>query len=322
MNKPEAGRRHFFGRLTKLAAAIGGTIAAGVTPELHAQPRPSTATIPAPNLLPAAPPLAPAAVNALHMEALGNSDVALLLSKLGEPGRIDPPVRSEGRTFDAATGHQMVMMPVASYRTGAILAYVCFGTYTAPTENGSRAVVPVRSIVTAAGGVFLAGGGRVAASPRPEFNEALFATMFPEEYIRNIVAPAQGASSAPGMRPTGGGLWNPDHMRLTKAVNNDPRSGCLAAAEAALKACLAALIQSFLQMIFVSIACLVCILIALGVIGGTLATTVVTLPNTCLRACGLAAGAVGTFVEIAIACRSIYDKSKADCLKLSPTPFL
>ena len=121
----------------------------------------------------------------LYQSALGNADVSLLLLTLPGAVRLDPPadaviasvVNSPGNTANT------IICPVISLATQETVAKVTFGwSSQASVTDGGRRYVQVAAMTTRAGKTFLAGGGKVAPSDRPEFDRGLHQGLFPVDF--------------------------------------------------------------------------------------------------------------------------------------------
>lgn len=307
----EQGRRRFFGRLSKLAAALGA-VATGIVPELSkAQALPSN---PAGGALAAAPPLAVEVENQLYMQALADADVALLMASLGGQMRLDPPSRSHDVVLDPQNRAATVMLPVVSYTTGAVAAYICFGAGTSPQPDGSPVTMPIRGMVAATGEVSIAGGGRIAASPKPEFDEAIFASLFPEVYFETRVN--TGTASSPLRRRTSGAIWNNRLMRRV-AVALDRRGMCMRNCNISWQTCLNTPLVSTATGAVVGFWCMICLGLATGATIITIGAGAPTLA-ACLTPCAISAAAL-TAAAITLAnCNSAARQCFELCEQIPP----
>lgn len=301
MNSPEKGRRRFFGRLTKIAAGMGGLIAASVVPELRAQTRSTASTNVATSVSSTA--LSTASENQLYTQALSDPDVALMLSGLGEIGRLDPPNRTHDIVLDAGNRALSVTLPVTSYASGLPIAYVVFGTGTCTGSDGATAVMPLRGMVTRSGRVLVAGGGRVADHPRADWNETYFALFFPDQYHarRTSAAPSPAAPSR-----TSGGLWERKFLRNARVAANDKRGYCMQQCKLTWDQCLNAAVVTGMSGLLVGFWCGLCLAAAGGliVITAGVAAPAITI---CATPCAIAAGAIIATHIIVSRCNSTLD---------------
>lgn len=294
-------------------------MAAGVAPELRAQPKPSTTVLTA-NAIPAvleAPPSLPlGAVNALYMQALADPDVALLISSLGESARLDPPDRSHDLTFDAVNRSQSVMLPIVSYTSGAKLAYLCFGTATAANPSGAPLSMPMRGMVTASGAITIAGGGRLAPNPRAENNDIIFASLFPREYYQTRVLEASTAPATGPIRRTSDSGWDPRGLRFAAAAP-DKRADCIDKCNTAWQSCLNVPLVSTCSGAVVGFWCATCLGLATGASIITLGAAAPAL-SACLTPCAISAAALAAAVLTLKNCESVARRCLAACRFIPP----
>lgn len=200
----------------------------------------------------------------LYQAALNDTDVALLLRQLSEPGRLDPP-RQSAAVATGPTTVRSIVLPVASYATGAVLAYVFFG---ATSESGVS--TNLRAMVDPSGSMTHAGGGKTGASPRPEWNDVFSAGLFPEAFVRSGLTAAQRVAAR-------------DDVQLQI---------CLAKMDLWFSACQHSSDQIFLAGMLLAVVCTACILGATGVIVITVGIGAMPGIYLCLGSCATAAGLI------------------------------
>jgi hypothetical protein len=310
------GRRRFFGKLSRVVAGIGGLIASGVVPELRAATQAPT-PIPTSVLLPEAPELPLVTANSLYTQALSDSDVALLMASLGSQGRLDPPAKSFDVSLDAGNRAQTVSLPVRSYADGSTLAYICYGVGNSTASDGSTASLPIRGMVTAAGSVHIAGGGRMADSPKPEYNEVIFASMFPDLYFQSHIVAASAGTAL--RRKTLGEAWSPRFLRKVwqGVAPPDKRSQCIAQCNINWQTCLNTPLVSTATGGVVGFWCMICLGLATGATIITIGGAAPTLA-ACLTPCAISAAALTAAAVTLANCNSTARACFAMCDNIPP----
>ncbi len=311
MKEEVSNRRRFLGRLTKIAGGIGAMMA-GLVPELQAQTRPFASTSVATTTLAEAPALPSTTENSLYSRALGDGDVALLLTSLPELGRLDPPNRSHDVVLDAGNRAQSITMPVVSFATGATIAYVFYGSGSSLASDGSTATMPLRGIVTNSGRVLVSGGGLMVDHPKPEFNDVFFASLFPDRYIA-LRLDAPQTTFLP--RRTSGGVWDSQFLRKVRQAINDKRGMCLAQCDLAWRQCMNTTIVSGSTSIVVGFWCGMCLAAAGGLIVITVGVAAPTLA-ACATPCAIAIAALAAAALVTANCNGTYNQCRNMCMNI------
>ena len=311
MKKGMSNRRRFLGRLTKIAGGIGAMMT-GLVPELQAQTRPLAATSIATTTLAEAPTLPSTTENSLYSRALGDSDVALLLTSLSELGRLDPPNRSHDIVLDAGNRAQSITMPVVSYATGATIAYIFYGSGSSTASDGSTSTMPLRGIVTDTGRVLVCGGGLVADHPKPEFNDVYFAALFPDRYIATRLEAPQSTFL---QRRTSGGVWDSRFLRKVRRAINDKRGMCMEQCDLTWRQCMNTPIVSGSTGLVVGFWCGICLAASGGLIVITVGVAAPTLA-ACATPCAIAIAALTAAALVAANCKGTWNQCQNMCLNI------
>lgn len=315
-------RRSFIGRLTAISAAAGG-LAMGLVPELRAQVRPAQLLGVTP-ALPPGTPLPPTQQNQMYSAALNDADVSLLLTALGEAGRLDPPNQSLDLALDAGNRAQSIVIPVTSYATGAVIAFVYYGSADMHASDGTDSSLRLCTLVSNTGAVKLAGGGRMGDSPKPEWNDALFAQLFPTEYYNARISIDTGATQTLRASTGVGSMirtaWNGldrRNFRKMRNVDNSKRGACLRDCTAAWQQCLNSAFAPAAAGVLVGIWCIACLALASGVIVVTAGAGAPTL-YACITPCAIGTAALIAAEAVMLNCASLASKCQAKCMLIPP----
>lgn len=250
---------------------------------------------------PTSTPLSLLRTNQLYQASLAHGDVALLLSRLPEMARLDPPVEASARVL-ADVSTESVKMPVVSYATQRVIAFVHFGTAVA-----KGATMPLRALVQPDGKMTMALNGVAAVSTRLDYAIAAKALHFPERFIADLAAAPDVASS---MRRVSGrqGGW-----RMQRTGVGLPEADVLDLCEIEAKNKFDACIRGALNTMFMfDVFLLVCALLVLASIGFFGPASVIAWPAT-LVACGMTVAQLLILDNTCRGCREQFANDREIC---------